>query len=213
MVSKQPENVVLLAFHFAGKWNKNKFSGHIHSMPINLFNFAWVNFHCAPRHFSPVLSTPVSLVSTQQSRSPDPEPRRIWKEAGFSFPLTGKQGLKCVYCPHAQYSGYEAAQGIHWAARSHLHAHPSMCASVFPLIYNWNTVHRFLTLFSNLPSHGVQMSDRAGDTAWGNAILHPSDTWHPQTWALPHSPEESALAKLLDNQVQKRQSLITLCLK
>ena len=52
----------------------------------------------------------------------------------------------------------------------------SMCASVFPLIYNWNTVHRFLTLFSNLPSHGVQMSDRAGDTAWGNAILHPSDT-------------------------------------
>ena len=88
-----------------------------------------------------------------------------------------------------------------------------MCASVFPLIYNWNTVHRFLTLFSNLPSHGVQMSDRAGDIAWGNAILHPSDTRHPQTWALPHSPEEGALAKLLDNQVQKRQSLITLCLK
>lgn len=111
MVSKQPENVVLLAFHFAGKWNKNKFSGHIHSMPINLFNFAWVNFHCAPRHFSPVLSTPVSLVSTQQSRSPDSEPRRIWKEVGFSFPLTGKQGLKCVYCPHAQYSGYEDSPG------------------------------------------------------------------------------------------------------
>ena len=60
---------------------------------------------------TPVLSTPVSLVSTQQSRSPDPEPRRIWKEAGFSFPLTGKQGLKCVYCPHAQYSGYEDSPG------------------------------------------------------------------------------------------------------
>ena len=84
-----------------------------------------------------------------------------------------------------------------------------MRASVFPLAHNWNTGHRFFTLFSNLPSHGVQMSDWAGDTAWGNAILHPSDARPPQTWVLPHSPEEGALAKLFDHQVQKRQSLIT----
>lgn len=58
-----------------------------------------------------LLSTPVSFVSTQQSLSPDPAPRRIWEEVGFSFPLTGKQGLKCVYCPHTQYSVYEDGPG------------------------------------------------------------------------------------------------------
>ena len=36
-----------------------------------------------------------------------------------------------------------------------------------------------------------------------------SDTRHPQTWALPRDPEEGALAKLFDNQIQKRPSLFT----
>lgn len=28
----------------------------------------------------------------------DPEPRRTWRQIGASFPLTSKQGLKCVCC-------------------------------------------------------------------------------------------------------------------
>lgn len=186
----------------------NKFSGHTLSMPISLFSFCRSKTSSSRLRVASPASVHASQLASTAVSFPRPCAKENLEEVGFSFPLTAKQGLKCVYCPHTQYSVWRQPREPLSCTLTLACTPISVCLCLSPsaqLEYRSSLFHPVLkSAESWCPD--VRLG-RRHSLGW----CHSPSFWHDSHRLGRCLPAQKIgnFAKLFDHQVQSRQSLIT----